>query len=124
VKDLHIDWRWGERYFAQHLLDFDLSANNGGWQWAASTGCDSQPWFRIFNPVTQSEKFDAQGTFIRRYIPELGNSPLKWLHEPSCMPIIDQQRYGILIGRDYPSPIVHHALARMKTLELYASADQ
>ena len=71
VKDLGIDWRLGEAWFARQLNDFDLAANNGGWQWAASTGCDSQPYFRIFNPVTQSEKFDAAGEFIRRYLPEL-----------------------------------------------------
>ena len=69
VKDLLVDWRRGERYFADHLNDFDLAANNGGWQWAASTGCDAQPYFRIFNPVTQSEKFDPEGKFIRRYVP-------------------------------------------------------
>lgn len=123
VKDLHIDWRWGERYFAQHLLDFDLAANNGGWQWAASTGCDAQPWFRIFNPASQSKTFDAQGKFIRRYVTELSNCPLKWLHEPSCMPIIDQQHCGVLIGRDYLAPIVDHALARIKTLALYGNTD-
>jgi deoxyribodipyrimidine photo-lyase len=71
TKDLGIDWRRGEAWFAEKLLDFDLAANNGGWQWAASTGCDAQPWFRIFNPVTQSEKFDPEGRFIRRYVPEL-----------------------------------------------------
>jgi deoxyribodipyrimidine photo-lyase len=71
TKDLGVDWRRGEAWFAEKLLDFDLAANNGGWQWAASTGCDAQPWFRIFNPVTQSEKFDAEGRFIRRYVPEL-----------------------------------------------------
>ena len=71
VKDLLVDWRWGERYFADTLLDYDLASNNGGWQWAASTGCDAQPYFRIFNPVTQSESFDADGQFIRRYVPEL-----------------------------------------------------
>ncbi len=68
TKDLGIDWRRGERYFARQLNDYDLAANNGGWQWAASTGCDAQPYFRIFNPVTQSEKFDPDGAFIRRYI--------------------------------------------------------
>src|SRR5215468_3494773 len=71
TKDLGIDWRRGERYFAHHLNDYDLAANNGGWQWAASTGCDAQPWFRIFNPVTQSERFDPDGAFIHRFVPEL-----------------------------------------------------
>jgi len=119
VKDLHIDWRWGERYFARHLLDFDFAANNGGWQWAASTGCDAQPWFRIFNPVTQSEKFDAQGKFIRRYVPELKHCPDKWLHAPWLMPDATQRECGIVIGVDYPAPIVDHALARIKTLALF-----
>ena len=71
VKDLLVDWRRGERVFAERLIDFDLASNNGGWQWAASTGCDAQPWFRIFNPVTQSARFDPDGAFIRRYVPEL-----------------------------------------------------
>ena len=119
VKDLHVDWRWGERYFAQHLLDFDLAANNGGWQWAASTGCDAQPWFRIFNPTTQSEKFDPQGKFIRRYLPELANCPIKWLHAPALMPVNEQHVCKIRIGQNYPAPIVDHALARIKTLALY-----
>lgn len=124
VKDLHIDWRWGERYFAQHLLDFDLAANNGGWQWSASTGCDAQPWFRIFNPITQSEKFDAQAKFIRRYVPELNNCPDKWIHAPWLMPVHEQQRFGVLIGQHYPAPIVDHATARLKTLALYKEAAQ
>lgn len=124
VKDLHIDWRWGERYFARHLLDFDLASNNGGWQWAASTGCDAQPWFRIFNPVTQSEKFDAQGKFIRRYVPELANCPDKWIHAPWLMSQDQQQRCNIVIGRDYPAPVVDHALARAKTLALYKEVER
>ncbi|OYY80895.1 MAG: deoxyribodipyrimidine photolyase [Hydrogenophilales bacterium 16-62-9] len=82
TKDLLVDWRLGERYFADKLIDFDLAANSGGWQWAASVGCDAQPWFRIFNPVTQSEKFDAQGRFIRRYLPELARAPDKFIHAP------------------------------------------
>lgn len=119
VKDLHIDWRWGERYFAQHLLDFDLAANNGGWQWAASTGCDAQPWFRIFNPVTQSKKFDAQGKFIRRYVPELKHCPDQWIHAPWLMPDVTQHECGIVIGADYPAPVVEHAIARIKTLAIF-----
>lgn len=122
VKDLQIDWRWGERYFAQKLLDFDLASNNGGWQWAASTGCDAQPWFRIFNPVTQSEKFDPQGKFIRRYVPELANCPDQFIHAPWLLPQGEQVRGGIEIGRDYPAPVVDHAVARQKTLEMFKRA--
>ena len=122
VKDLHIDWRWGERHFAQQLLDFDLASNNGGWQWAASTGCDAQPWFRIFNPSTQSEKFDAQGKFIRRYVPELCNCPDRWIHTPWLMPQGLQQSCGVLIGQNYPAPIIDHATARAQTLALYKKA--
>jgi deoxyribodipyrimidine photo-lyase len=120
TKDLGIDWRLGERWFADSLIDFDLSANNGGWQWAASTGCDAQPWFRIFNPVTQSEKFDAQGKFIRRYVPELTAVPDKLVHAPWRMPEAVQQSCGVVIGRDYPAPIVDHAVARNQTLARYA----
>ncbi len=124
VKDLHIDWRWGERYFAQQLLDFDLASNNGGWQWAASTGCDAQPWFRIFNPITQSEKFDAQGKFIRCHVPELSHCPDKWIHAPWLMPTVEQQRCGVVIGQNYPNPVVDHALARIQTLALYKDANR
>ena len=117
TKDLLIDWRWGEKYFAEHLNDFDLSANNGGWQWAASTGCDAQPYFRIFNPVTQSERFDPEGKFIRRYLPILKSLPNKFIHAPWMMPPLEQQRYGI--GRDYPAPVVDHAVQRIAALGLY-----
>src|SRR5690606_5551556 len=82
VKDLGIDWRRGERYFARKLIDYDRAANTGGWQWAASSGCDAQPYFRIFNPVTQSTKFDAQGRFIRRYLPQLARLPDRAIHAP------------------------------------------
>jgi deoxyribodipyrimidine photo-lyase len=119
TKDLLIDWRWGERYFAEHLNDFDLAANNGGWQWAASTGCDAQPYFRIFNPVTQSEKFDAQGAFIRRYLPELNLVSDRFIHAPWTMGTAEQKRCGVIIGKDYPSPIVDHAVARNRALEMY-----
>ncbi len=119
VKDLHIDWRWGERYFAAQLNDFDLAANNGGWQWAASTGCDAQPYFRIFNPVTQSEKFDPKGEFIRKYVPELKGCSERQVHAPWLMNAAQQQAAGTVIGRDYPAPLVDHAAARAVTLELY-----
>jgi deoxyribodipyrimidine photo-lyase len=122
VKDLHVDWRWGERYFAERLNDFDLAANNGGWQWAASTGCDAQPYFRIFNPVTQSEKFDPDGRFIRRYVPELARVPDRFIHAPWRMKPADQVACGFAIGRDYPPPIVDHASARQLTLERYGRA--
>lgn len=119
-KDLGLDWRLGERYFAEQLNDFDLSANNGGWQWAASSGCDAQPYFRIFNPVTQSEKFDPEGRFIRRYVPELARVPDKYIHAPWKMGRLEQEAMGIVIGRDYPAPIVDHAAARERTLARYA----
>lgn len=119
VKDLLIDWRWGERYFAENLIDFDLSANNGGWQWAASTGCDAQPWFRIFNPITQSERFDASGKFIRKYVPELGSCSDKEIHTPWQIPLLRQQSISVVIGKDYPAPVVDHAAQRALALSLY-----
>ena len=120
VKDLGIDWRWGERYFAEHLNDFDLASNNGGWQWASSSGCDAQPYFRIFNPVTQSEKFDADGKFIRRYLPQLAKLNKKIIHQPWLAKPMELQDVQIVLGVDYPKPIVEHALAREKTLTRYA----
>jgi len=119
VKHLNLHWSLGEKYFAQHLNDFDLSANNGGWQWASSSGCDAQPYFRIFNPVTQSEKFDADGKFIRRYVPELVNVPVKRIHAPWVMTPQEQLASGCVIGSDYPLPVVDHDAARRLTLERY-----
>ncbi|MEO7851754.1 MAG: deoxyribodipyrimidine photo-lyase [Rubrivivax sp.] len=119
VKDLGIDWRRGEAYFAAHLNDFDLAANNGGWQWAASTGCDAQPWFRIFNPVTQSEKFDEQGKFIRRYLPQLAALPDKLIHTPWLARPVDLAAAGLELGKDYPQPVVQHNEARQRTLKRY-----
>ncbi|MDP3610017.1 MAG: deoxyribodipyrimidine photo-lyase [Methylophilus sp.] len=121
VKDLLIDWRWGERYFAEKLIDFDFAANNGGWQWAASTGCDAQPYFRIFNPTSQSEKFDPQGKFIRKYVPELAKCSDKEIHAPWTISSLKQQLIDLTIGKDYPFPIVDHALQRALALELYKS---
>lgn len=120
VKDLGIHWQRGERYFAEHLIDFDLAANNGGWQWASSSGCDAQPYFRIFNPVSQSEKFDPQGRFIRRYLPQLADLPDAALHAPWTAPEVELAGAGVELGRHYPHPIVNHALAREKTLLRYA----
>jgi deoxyribodipyrimidine photo-lyase len=122
VKDLLIDWRWGERYFSENLIDFDFSANNGGWQWAASTGCDAQPWFRIFNPITQSEKFDPLGKFIRKYVPELASCNDKEIHAPWLIPAMRQTMLALKIGESYPEPIVNHAVQREKALSLYKAA--
>jgi len=119
VKDLGIDWRRGERYFATKLNDYDLAANNGGWQWAASTGCDAQPWFRIFNPVTQSRKFDPDGRFIRRYVPELARVPDQYVHAPWTMDEAAQRASCCVPGGDYPLPVVDHAEARKRTLARY-----
>jgi deoxyribodipyrimidine photo-lyase len=120
VKDLGLNWRWGEAYFAQHLNDFDLSANNGGWQWASSSGCDAQPYFRIFNPISQSTRFDAQGAFIRRYVPELAALSDKTIHAPWLASPIELQAAGVVLGQNYPRPLVQHDQARAKTLLRYS----
>lgn len=112
TKHLLIDWRWGERYFMQHLIDGDLAANNGGWQWAASTGCDAQPYFRIFNPIRQSERFDPNGDFIRMYIPELANVPAKKIHFPHDY----LKAQGL---ENYWPAIVEHKQARLSALAFY-----
>ena len=116
VKDLGLDWRLGEAYFEAKLNDFDLSANNGGWQWAASTGCDAQPYFRIFNPITQSEKFDPRGKFIRHYVPEVAKLSDKDIHAPWRAKPDALNAAGLSMGSDYPMPIVDHDAARKRTL--------
>lgn len=120
VKDLGLDWRWGERYFAEKLIDFDLSANNGGWQWVSSSGCDAQPYFRIFNPISQSEKFDTEGKFIRRYLPQLAKLPTAALHAPWLAKPMELLAAGVELGKNYPKPIVAHNEARALTLQRYA----
>ena len=120
VKDLGIDWRWGEAYFAEKLNDFDLASNNGGWQWASSSGCDAQPYFRIFNPVSQSRKFDPRGKFIRRYLPQLGQLPDADIHAPWEASAMTLAAAAVTLGEDYPLPMIRHEDARLKTLERYA----
>ena len=121
TKDLLVYWRRGEQYFAENLLDYDLAANNGGWQWCASTGCDAQPYFRIFNPVNQSKNFDPKGIFIRKHIPELANFTDKRIHWPHGATIEEQEKALCLLGKDYSKPIVDHSLQRAKALQLFKS---
>lgn len=119
-KHLGCDWRRGERYFADRLNDYELANNNGGWQWAASSGCDAQPWFRIFNPVSQSERFDPDGAFIRRYLPALARLPAPAIHAPWTADAAALRRAGVALGVDYPVPIVDHATARAEALARYS----
>ncbi|CED79614.1 Deoxyribodipyrimidine photo-lyase [Candidatus Hamiltonella defensa (Bemisia tabaci)] len=116
VKDLLIDWRLGERYFMSQLIDGDLAANNGGWQWAASTGTDAVPYFRIFNPTTQGERFDPKGEFIRHWLPELSTVPESEIHQPWSWAEKNHKQL------DYPTPIVDHKQARQATLSAFATA--
>ena len=122
VKDLLIDWRWGERFFMQHLLDGDPAANNGGWQWTAGTGTDAAPYFRIFNPTLQGKKHDPEGAYVRRWVTELNRVPDRYIHEPWKMPPGVQREASCIMGQDYPAPIVDHAWARERTLAAYRLA--
>jgi deoxyribodipyrimidine photo-lyase len=122
TKDLHINWQWGERFFFEHLCDADIASNNGGWQWSAGTGTDAAPWFRIFNPVRQSMRFDPEGVYIKRYVPELRNVPLQFIHAPHTMPPAMQQERGCVVGRHYPRPIIEHAEATKQFKEMYTAA--
>jgi deoxyribodipyrimidine photo-lyase len=119
TKDLLVDWRWGEKWFMQNLVDGDPSSNNGGWQWIAGTGTDAAPYFRIFNPVSQSMKHDPEGLFIRRWLPELQDVPSEYVHEPWKMPMGLQRAIGVIIGKDYPKPIVDHAESRRRVLKAF-----
>lgn len=122
TKDLLVDWRLGEAWFMRELVDGDPAANNGGWQWTAGVGTDAAPYFRIFNPVLQAKKFDPDGAYVRRWVPELGRVPAACVHEPWTMTPIEQQAAGCLVGRDYPAPIVEHAAVRARTLAAYKDA--
>ena len=117
VKDLLIDWRLGEAWFARQLLDYDLAANNGNWQWAAGTGCDAQPWFRIFNPLLQSQKFDPDGQYIRRHVPELAHLGKDVIHAPWLAK-------ASIDTHGYPAPMIEHAAQREKALALFKAAER
>ncbi len=115
IKDLHINWQWGEKYFAQTLIDYDPAVNNGNWQWVASTGCDAQPYFRIFNPWTQQSKFDPDCVYIKRWIPELSKIPSKAIHAWHL-----EENYAL--SKNYPAPIVDHKKEAKSTLASYKKA--
>jgi deoxyribodipyrimidine photo-lyase len=120
-KLLLVEWQKGERHFARLLLDFDLAANAGGWQWCASTGADPVPYFRIFNPYLQSKKFDGSGKFIRQFVPELSKLESKYLHRPDQAPKEVLMRAGINLGKDYPLPMIDYENARVKALAWFKS---
>ncbi len=122
TKDLHLNWQEGERYFFGRLIDADFASNNGGWQWSAGTGTDASPWFRIFNPVSQGKKFDPEGAYVRRYVPELSSVPVTLIHEPWKMSRQDQEAVACRIGREYPAPMVDHGEQRILTMELYKTS--
>jgi deoxyribodipyrimidine photo-lyase len=122
VKDLLIDWRWGERFFMEHLIDGDPAANNGGWQWVAGTGTDAAPYFRVFNPTVQARRYDPDGVFVRAWLPELSAVPDDFVHTPWRMPDTLQRASRCVIDADYPSPIVDHRWAREQALAAFAAA--
>jgi len=119
VKDLLIDWRKGERHFMEMLTDGDLAQNNGGWQWSASTGTDAQPYYRIFNPYLQSKKFDPKGIYIKRYLPGLSTLPAELIHAPHLLSEMEQHSYSVVLGVDYPKPVVDHSEQRMKAIAMF-----
>ena len=119
AKHLLLDYRLGEAEFMRHLTDGDIASNNGGWQWSAGTGTDPQPYFRVFNPILQGARFDPDGSYVRRWVPELRNVPAAVVHEPWTMSPAAQAAAGCRIGVDYPPPIVDHAEARGRALAVY-----
>lgn len=122
VKDLLADWRIGERFLRRHLLDGDTPQNVGNWQWVAGVGTDAAPYFRVFNPETQSRKFDPSGDYIRRWVPELRDLPASLIHDPAGVDDARLAEFGISLGVTYPEPIVDHAMARMRAISAYEAA--
>ena len=123
VKDLLVDWRIGERWFRHLLIDGDVAQNVGNWQWCAGTGPDAAPYFRVFNPVTQSRKFDGAGVYLRRWVPELAALSDRQIHAPWEVAPLELAAAGVLLGETYPTPIVDHSVARDRALAAYASAN-
>jgi deoxyribodipyrimidine photo-lyase len=122
VKDLLINWQEGEAWFMQNLIDGDPATNNGGWQWTSGVGTDAAPYFRIFNPVLQGEKYDPQGDYVRRWVPELSMVPVKYIHKPWLMPGSLQQELNVIIGRDYPQPMVDHSIVKERAMEVFTTS--
>ena len=116
-----VDYARGESHYMEHLIDGDPAQNLAGWQWSAGCGCDAQPWFRIFNPITQGKKFDPEGDYVRRWVPELEKLPARWIHEPWNAPPLELASSGIELGKDYPEPIVDHREARERFLRVAKS---
>jgi deoxyribodipyrimidine photo-lyase len=121
VKDLVLSWQEGAKWFWDTLVDADLAQNTMGWQWSAGSGADAAPYFRIFNPVSQGEKFDPEGHYVRRWVPELAKLPNSVIHQPWTAPSSVLRGAGVTLGIQYPHPIVDHAKARLQALEAYAS---
>lgn len=119
IKDLLIDWREGEKWFRDTLVDADPASNSANWQWVAGTGADASPFFRVFNPVLQGEKFDPDGTYVRTFVPELDALPAKYIHKPFDAPTEVLEKAGITLGKNYPEPLVDHGKARERALAAY-----
>jgi deoxyribodipyrimidine photo-lyase len=124
VKDLMIPWTAGERWFWDTLVDADHASNPASWQWVAGCGADAAPYFRIFNPILQGEKFDPHGDYIRKWVPELAGLQTQWIHHPWDAPLSILHQAGITLGHTYPTPLVDHTMARKRALEALSQITQ